>query len=90
MTFLALLELIRMKQLVAVQSEQFGEIEVEMAPVTAASSKPPSEPGPDEPSPEFPPASPPADIVLPVVPDAPGTLPEANPLGSGTDNPQTA
>ncbi len=89
-TFLALLELIRMKQLVAVQSEQFGEIEVEMAPVTAASPKPPSEPGPDDSGPEFPPASPPADIVQPVVPDEPGTLPEANPMGSGTDNPQTA
>jgi segregation and condensation protein A len=31
-TFLALLELIRLKQIVAVQSEQFGEIELEKAP----------------------------------------------------------
>lgn len=33
-TFLALLELIRLKLFVAVQTEQFGEIEVELAPVT--------------------------------------------------------
>jgi segregation and condensation protein A len=31
-TFLALLELIRLKQIVAVQSEEFGEIEIEKAP----------------------------------------------------------
>jgi len=35
-TFLALLELIRLKQIVAVQAEDFGEIEIEKAPVPAA------------------------------------------------------
>jgi segregation and condensation protein A len=35
-TFLALLELIRLKQLLCVQPEDFGEIEIRRAPVTAA------------------------------------------------------
>lgn len=35
-TFLALLELIRLKQILAVQAEDFGEIEIEKAPVPAA------------------------------------------------------
>jgi segregation and condensation protein A len=34
-TFLALLELIRLKQIVAVQAEHFGEIEIEKAPPAA-------------------------------------------------------
>lgn len=38
-TFLALLELIRLKQITALQSEAFGEIEISRAPVVAAASQ---------------------------------------------------
>ena len=41
-TFLALLELIRLKQLTCAQSEDFGEIEIARAPVQ------PAAPGPSE------------------------------------------
>jgi segregation and condensation protein A len=41
-TFLALLELIRLKQLTALQSESFGEIEIGPAPVTVAAPAQPS------------------------------------------------
>ena len=37
-TFLALLELIRLKQIVAVQAEDFGEIQIEKAPVLEATA----------------------------------------------------
>jgi len=47
-TFLALLELIRLKQLVAVQAEAFGEIEIRRAPAATA----PPAPGPGA-EPEF-------------------------------------
>ena len=42
-TFLALLELIRLKQIVAVQAEDFGEIQIEKAPVSAATANAPTE-----------------------------------------------
>jgi chromatin segregation and condensation protein Rec8/ScpA/Scc1 (kleisin family) len=48
---LALLELIRMKQLVCSQSEAFGEIEVSRAPATAA-AMPAAETAPAETSPQ--------------------------------------
>ena len=50
-TFLALLELIRMKQLVCSQSEAFGEIEVSRAPATTA-AMPAAETAPAETSPQ--------------------------------------
>jgi segregation and condensation protein A len=72
-TFLALLELIRMKLLVAVQSEQFGEIEIELAPVApanpaSADASPASSEGVGHAPPEIPGATPPADIVDPSFP----------------------
>jgi segregation and condensation protein A len=48
-TFLALLELIRLKQLMAVQSEAFGEIEICRAPAVAAPGQVPAGPPPAEP-----------------------------------------
>jgi segregation and condensation protein A len=96
-TFLALLELIRMKLFIAVQTEQFGEIEVELAPAPPPGSLPQvSEPATDtsaSPDPiegTLPPQSPPADIVEPTPPPAPDQLPQANPVGSDTETPQTA
>jgi len=62
-TFLALLELIRLKQLVAAQSEAFGEIEIRrsLAPVLAgAEGEPAPEPGSRAALTEAPPSSPPA------------------------------
>ena len=37
-TFLALLELIRLRQIVAVQAEDFGDIQIEKAPVSVATA----------------------------------------------------
>ncbi|HYE29804.1 MAG TPA: segregation/condensation protein A [Methylomirabilota bacterium] len=55
-TFLALLELIRLKQLRVVQPEAFSEIEIEIAPPTEsvlfAPTETPAEPAPDEAKPE--------------------------------------
>jgi segregation and condensation protein A len=83
-TFLAMLELIRMRVLVCVQSEDFGEIEVQPAPPEA---EPGSGTGPVS---ELPPgAMPPADIVAPVEPTPPGELPDATPLAGG-DGPMPA
>ena len=45
-TFLALLELIRLKQLLVVQSEHFGEIEITRAPLPEAGAKTSAEPTP--------------------------------------------
>ncbi|MGH7967421.1 MAG: segregation and condensation protein A, partial [Limisphaerales bacterium] len=62
-TFLALLELIRLKQLVAAQNEAFGEIEIRrsLAPVLAAAEgEPAAESGSRVALTEAPPASPPA------------------------------
>ena len=92
-TFLALLELIRMKLFIAVQTEQFGEIEVELAPTPPPGSVPsPSESAADGAISvdTLPPQSPPADIVEPTPPHAPDQLPEANPVGSDNETPQTA
>ena len=50
-TFLALLELIRLKQLLAVQTEAFGEIEICRALAVAELAPVPMEPAPTEPSP---------------------------------------
>lgn len=45
-TFLALLELIRLKHFVAVQAEDFGEIDIQIAPPPSATAAPtPAEPG---------------------------------------------
>jgi segregation and condensation protein A len=49
-TFLALLELIRLKQIVAVQASDFGEIEIARAAADAVSS--PAEPRGNEPNPQ--------------------------------------
>jgi segregation and condensation protein A len=46
-TFLALLELIRLKQIVAVQSETFGDIEILPAALSAAEPLPAPEPAPN-------------------------------------------
>jgi hypothetical protein len=92
-TFLALLELIRMKLFVAVQTEQFGEIEVELAPTPPPGATPQApESATDGVVSEdtLPPQSPPADIVEPTPPRAPDQLPEANPVGSDNETPQTA
>jgi chromatin segregation and condensation protein Rec8/ScpA/Scc1 (kleisin family) len=48
-TFLALLELIRLKQLTAVQREHFAEIEIGRAPIAAAA--PPETPAAGAPAP---------------------------------------
>jgi hypothetical protein len=51
-TFLALLELIRMKQLVCLQAEPFAEIEVTRSQTEALGSSPlPNQPAPVEPVP---------------------------------------
>ena len=50
-TFLALLELIRLKQLLAVQNEAFGEIEICRAPPVTEQAPVPAEQVPTEPSP---------------------------------------
>jgi segregation and condensation protein A len=47
-TFLALLEMIKMKKLLCVQSEHFGEIDITRAPETHAI--PPSEPSAEAPA----------------------------------------
>ena len=90
-TFLAMLELIRMRILVCVQGDDFGEIEVLPAPpearteplpdaVVTAVPVSPSEPD-DAPETGLPPgATPPADIVAPIEPTPHGTLPDAAPL----------
>jgi len=86
-TFLAMLELIRMRILVCVQAEDFGEIEVLPAPpVSEPGPMPPADvelPAAGEPTPDpgLPPgATPPADFVVPLAPPPPGTLPDAMPL----------
>ncbi len=107
-TFLALLELIRLKVLVCVQSEDFGSIEIEPAPapVVVAVAVPDDAPAADPPpatdrsaaagpvteSPDVPDrwppgATPPADIVTPVEPRPPGTLPGSTPFADGADGP---
>ena len=47
-TFLALLELIRLRQVVAVQARPFGEIEISAAPAPAAPPAAPAEPAPPD------------------------------------------
>jgi len=89
-TFLALLELIRMKHLIAIQSEQFGEIDIEIAPAVPPAAAPPEGTSFGAGAPDAPIFSPPADIVEPIRPPEPGTLSESNPLGSGPEHPLTA
>jgi segregation and condensation protein A len=48
-TFLAMLELTRLKQIVVKQQEDFGEIEVAIAPVEVAATEPPLPDSPSEP-----------------------------------------
>jgi segregation and condensation protein A len=93
-TFLALLELIRLKHFVAVQAEDFGEIDIEVAPAPvapgseAAAGPTPTE-VPDEGAPSMPePSLPPADIIEPVAPPEPGTMSDATPTAK--ERPQTA
>ncbi len=88
-TFLALLELIRLKQLQAWQTGDFGEIEVTVADPTApgATGAPDAGTLPDEGS--EPEGLPPADIVTPVPVPGPGELPSATPLADPT-GPQPA
>jgi segregation and condensation protein A len=72
-TFLALLELIRMRQIACVQTEVFGEIEIESS----------SDELVPDPSP-----LPPADFVEPTpIPD-PDHPPDTNPLSTSADQPQ--
>ena len=72
-TFLALLELIRLKQLVCTQPEEFSEIEITRAQVTA-----PSEPATDSAPQEDPPAS-----------EAPTAQPKENPSATETPAPHS-
>jgi segregation and condensation protein A len=67
-TFLALLELIRLKQLTAVQNETFGEIEVCRA---TPQSAPAEAPAADSPSPEPAAVAPAAPAEAPATPDSP-------------------
>lgn len=94
-TFLALLELIRMKLLVATQAEQFGEIEIEMAPVqrpASAAGDPIQESVTDASAgtQPIPGSTPPADIVEPIVPPAPDVLHEAVPLADDSNRSEIA
>ncbi len=89
-TFLALLELIRMKLLVATQGEQFGEIEIEIAPgpqpaPAAIDPGPETVSGPLTGSEPIPGATPPADIVVPIMPPAPDVLHDAAPLADDSN-----
>ncbi len=69
-TFLALLELIRLKQLVAVQEEPFGEILIRRAPAGAPEAAwPAPEPGPEAGTTV--PAAPPAAFSAPAPPGEP-------------------
>ncbi len=88
-TFLALLELIRMKVLVATQSGEFEEIWVEAAPPHVDPAQPElpiySGPGPQQPSiqevqPNEQPTQPPADIVPPPVAPAEHEPPSPIPI----------
>jgi segregation and condensation protein A len=67
-TFLALLELIRLKQLTAIQREAFGEIEICRAPPPSAEPPKPEADASQPPSPaaEPNPAAPPPDTASPV------------------------
>lgn len=83
-TFLALLELIRMKQLVCVQAEDFGEIDVEAAP-------PPEENPPSDEAAPVPESSlPPADIVPPAPVPEPGAAADPTPIATSGQGPQVA
>ena len=84
-TFLAVLELIRLKFLVAVQTDEFGEIDIEPAPCAPASA--PNSIGVPvsdsvEPSPSV---LPPADIVPPPAQNESGSLPSAVPIAESPD-----
>ena len=72
-------------------------LEVELAPAPLpGSASPATESTTDAPASSdpieatLPPQSPPADFVEPTPPPAPDQLPQANPVGSDTETPQTA
>jgi segregation and condensation protein A len=102
-TFLALLELIRLKVVVAAQPGEFGEIFIEAAPpnlepaqlempgLTEAASPATPHPEPSiHPRPQADPEHPPADFVPPPDIRPPGEPPEPNPLGSARELPTPA
>jgi segregation and condensation protein A len=79
-TFLALLELIRLKQLLCLQQEAFGEIEIRRAPAPSIEPAPEQSgsptPDPDSSQPTAPPASPsPAAADAPSQPAPPDSQP---------------
>lgn len=84
-TFLALLELIRLKVLVATQAGDFDEIFIEAAP---AGPDAPKEPPTDTVAP--PPAHPPADFVVPMNDQPPDQPPATNPVGNPASSPSPA
>ncbi|MFM7101670.1 MAG: segregation and condensation protein A [Verrucomicrobiota bacterium] len=93
-TFLALLELVRLKQLVCLQATDFGEIDIEAAPPAeapgaAAEGTAPAAPGPD---PGLAPEStlPPADLVPPAPVPPAGEAADPAPLATAALGPQVA
>ncbi|MFM8357987.1 MAG: segregation/condensation protein A, partial [Verrucomicrobiota bacterium] len=93
-TFLALLELVRLKQLVGLQAADFGEIDIEAAPPAeapgaAAEGTAPAAPGPD---PGLAPEStlPPADLVPPAPVPPAGEAADPAPLATAALGPQVA
>lgn len=93
-TFLAILELIRLKVLVATQAGEFEEIFIESAPASpdAASGQPPEADGvaSPEPPPATPAPLPPADFVEPMDVRPPNEPPGVNPIGTGSSSPTPA
>ena len=84
-TFLALLELIRLKVLVATQAGDFDEIFIEAAPAGEESIQPnPAVPATP------PPAHPPADFVVPTDVLPPDQPPATNPVGDPASSPSPA
>ncbi len=81
-TFLALLELIRLKVLVASQAGDFDEIFIEAAPPGAD----PGNQAPTHPQPHHP-TYPPADFVVPLDVPPPDQPPATNPVGDPTSSP---
>jgi segregation and condensation protein A len=94
-TFLALLELIRMKLLIATQGEQFGEIEIEIAPGPQPAPTIPEEgKEPDAETPakseSIPYSTPPVDFIAPIIPPPPDVLHDALPLANDSNRSETA
>lgn len=89
-TFLAVLELIRLKFLVAVQTDEFGEIEIEPAPTPAVVPAPSGGGDASGPIDGSPWTLPPADIVSPPAKPEPGSLPSAVPIADSPADPSHA